>query len=219
MARRGRRPISAGRGFVLSRCRPETAAAWGRRSLGAVTVAPLEGWTVVMPTGPARARYPYDDAMASLAGRPAGVWMRPTLGFFQLGRQAVLTVNPAAWRAVTRWAIWTPREGLVAPVGLPAARPGDLLAASGVAIGESERSEHEPAAGLRAVLRNGDNDALGVLGEVLEILDLPGLELLTGQTYVADLPGARVIEPAGRHARAFDRLVAEEARHRIELEA
>lgn len=252
-ARRGRRAISIGRGFVLSRCRPETAIAWSRRGLGAATVAPLEGWTVVMPTGPARARYPYDDAVASLAGRPVGLWMRPAIGVFQLGRQAVLTVHPDAWRAVQRWAIWTPRDGLVAPIGLAAARPADLVAAAGLleesgrapttgqaghAGQEGPRAGHDAAstggplaatgstglaadapARLRAVLRHGDNDATGVLAGVLDILELPGAQLLTGEVSVEDLPGARLVEPAGRHARAFDRLVSDEARHRIEMEA
>ncbi len=249
-ARRGRRAISIGRGFVLSRCRPETAIAWSRRGLGAATVAPLEGWTVVMPTGPARARYPYDDAVTSLAGRPAGLWMRPAIGVFQLGRQAVLTVHPDAWRAVQRWAIWTPRDGLVAPIGLAAARPADLVAAAGLleesgrapTTGEAGQGGHRdgrdaastdgrlaatgstgPAADaparLRAVLRDGDNDATGVLARVLDILELPGAQLLTGEVSVEDLPGARLVEPAGRHARAFDRLVSDEARHRIEMEA
>lgn len=256
-ARRGRRAISSGRGILLSRCRPETAVAWARRGLGGVIVAPLEGWTVVMPIGPARARYPYDDAVASMAGRPAGMWMRPTLGFLQLGRQAAITVHPAAWRAVPRWAMWTPRDGLVPPVGLPDARPSDLLTAAGFIgpdaiehagdqaatgtdsstatptatdptelTGRAARRSGTDGAGcgeraeqLRARLRSGDGDAIGVLRDVLDLLDLPGATLLTGDVDAGDLPGARLVEPAARHARAFDRLVTEEARHRTEMEA
>ncbi len=197
---------------------------WSRRGLGSVTVAPWDGWTVVMPTGPARARYPYDDAVASLAGRPVGVWMRPALGFFQLGRQAVVTVHPAAWRAVPRWAIWTVRDGLVPPIGLPAARPADLIAAAGLADDDAAGSLDAPgqaalAERLRLTLRDGDGDAVGVLRAVLDTLSLPGIDLLTGDVEIGQLPGARVVDPAPRHARAFDRVVAEEARHRIELEA
>lgn len=236
-ARRGRRAISTGRGILLSRCRPETAAAWARRGLGAVTIAPLEGWTVIMATGPARARYPYDDAVTTLAGRPVGVWMRPTLGFFHLGRQGVVTVHPATWRAVARWAIWTPRDGLVAPVGLPAARPEDLLAAAGAQTSPGhgwraddpgshaptlERGDGPPeaqrVAALRAALRDGDTDALDVLRTVMDILAMPGHELLSGAADIAALPGARLLEPAPRHARAFDALVSEATRHDIELE-
>lgn len=214
--------------MLLSRCRPETAVAWSRRGLGRVTVASLDGWTIVMPTGPARARYPYDDAVASFAGRPVGLWMRPALGFVQLGRQAAVTVHPAAWRAVQRWAIWTVRDGLVPPIGLPAARPADLIAAAGLgddadSAGSLDRLDESAQAALaerlRATLRDGDGDALGVLRTVLDTLSLPGIDLLTGETQIGQLPGARVVDPAPRHARAFDRIVAEEARHRIELEA
>lgn len=210
-ARRGRRPISTGRGLVLSRCRPETALAWGRRGLGAVTVATLEGWTVVVPTGPARARYPYDDAVRSLAGRPVAVWMRPAIGLFHLGRQAVVTVQPDGWRPVQRWAMWTPRDGLVQPAGLASARPGDLLAAAGADAGLA------PA--LREAFGDTQPDAGAVLHRVLDVLGLPGGELLSGERDVADLPGARVAEPAPRHARAFDRIVSDETRHRTETEA
>lgn len=240
-----------------------------------------------MPSGPARARYPYDDAVASMAGRPAGVWMRPTLGFFQLGRQATVTVHPAAWRSVPRWAIWTPRDGLVPPVGLPGARPADLLTAAGLlgadsaqdsardsardsakdAIRDSardssaasvasadsasvsadsaaasavdsavdsaldsaldsgagtalpEREAAQRSQRLRDRLRDGRGDAITLLRDVLDLLDLPGAPLLSGDLDITDLPGARLVEPAARHARAFDRLVSEEARYRIEMEA
>lgn len=185
-----------------------------------------------MPSGPARARYPYDDAVASMAGRPAGLWMRPTLGFFQLGRQAAITVHPDAWRAVPRWSIWTPRDGLVPPVGLPAARPADLLTAAGSVDRRTDRADHRAAdraapdeserarsERLRARLRDGHGDALQVLRDVLDLLDLPGAGLLSAEVDIADLPGARLVEPAARHARAFDRLVSEETRHRIEMEA
>ncbi len=210
-ARRGRRPFAGGRGLILSRCRPETVVAWGRRGLGAVTVATLDGWTVVAPTGPARARYPYDDAVQSIAGRPAGLWMRPAIGAFHVGRQAVLTVHPAGWRPIQRWAMWTPRDGLVPPAGLAPARPADLLAAAGADL--------DLAPQLRAAFRDSLPDAAAVLRSALDVLGLPGIAVLTGETDIADLPDARIVEPAPRHARAFDRLLADEARHRIEMEA
>lgn len=210
-ARRGRRPISSGRGLILSRCRPETALAWGRRGLGAVTVATLDGWTLVVPTGPARARYPYDDAVRTHAGRPVTVWMRPTIGLFHLGRQAVVTVQPDGWRPVQRWALWTPRDGLVQPAGLASARPSDILAAAD--------ADPTLAPALRAAFGDAQPDAGAVLRAVLDVLGLPGGSLLSGEVDVADLPGARVAEPAPRHARAFDKIVADEARHLIETEA
>ena len=176
-----------------------------------MTVATLEGWTVVVPTGPARARYPYDDAVRTLAGRPVAVWMRPSIGLFHLGRQAVVTVQPDGWRPVQRWAMWTPREGLVQPAGLPSARPTDILAAAGADGGLA------PA--LREAFGDAQPDAAAVLDSVLDVLGLPGSDLLSGERDVADLPDARVAHPAPRHARAFDRLVSDEARHLTDTEA
>ncbi len=188
--------------------------AWARRGLGPLVVGPLEGWTVVLPDGPPAARFPYDDAVRTLAGRPVGVRMRPALGFFQVGRQAVVTVHPEAWRAVERWAIWTPRDALVVAPGLPTARPSDLVLAAGLHGEAAARAEGN----LRALLANGGLDAFEVLASVLVELGLPGRDLLTGQIGAADLPGARRVVPKERHARAFERLVQEEERYRLEME-
>lgn len=199
---------------MLSGCRQESAVAWARRGLGPLVVAPLEGWTVVLPDGPPAARFPYDDAVRTLAGRPVGVRMRPALGFFQVGRQAVLTVHPEAWRAVERWAIWTPRDALVVTPGLPTARPSDLAVAAGLEGAAAQRA----AENLRVLLANGGLDAAEVLAAALVELGLPGRELLTGEVGAADLAGARRIVPKERHARAFERLVQEEERYRLEME-
>ena len=181
---------------MLSGCRQESAVAWARRGLGPLVVAPLEGWTVVLPDGPPAARFPYDDAVRTLAGRPVGVRMRPALGFFQVGRQAVLTVHPEAWRAVEHWAIWTPRDALVVTPGLPTARPSDLAAAAGLEGAAAQRA----AENLRVLLANGGLDAAEILAAALVELGLPGRELLTGEVGAADLAGARRIV-AGRIGR------------------
>lgn len=188
--------------------------AWARRGLGPLVVAPFEGWTVVLPDGPPAARFPYDDAVRTLAGRPVGVRMRPALGFFQVGRQAVVTVHPEAWRAVERWAVWTPRDALVVTPGLPSARPSDLVLAAGLDGEAAERA----GGNLRGVLANGGLDAAEVLAAVLMELGLPGRALLTGEIGVADLTGARRVVPKERHARAFERLLQEEERYRLEVE-
>lgn len=205
----GRRRRSAtGRGFVLSQGRPEAAAAWGRRGLGPVLIGALEGWTVVVPDGQPKARFPYDDAVRTLAGRPVGLRMRPSLGFFQVGRQAVVTVHPQAWRAVERWAAWTPRDGLVPLPGLPTAHPLDLVEAAGLPPERQARA----AANLHEIFANGGLSAPEVLAAVLLELGLPGRELLAGELAPSDLPGVRRVTPRDRHARSFDRLVLEERR-------
>lgn len=205
---------ATGRGFVLSACRPDMAVAWAKRGLGPMLVAQLDGWTVVAPDGPPKARFPYDDAVRTLAGRPVGMRMRPALGFFQVGRQAVVTCHPAPWRAVERWAVWTPRDGFVSIPGLPTARAGDLVTAAGLDVTRAFRAEDA----LREAFADGGSDAQTVLATTLLELGLPGRELLTEQTRVADLPGARRIVPKDRHARSFDKLVQEEERYRLEEE-
>jgi len=197
---------------VLSQCRPEVALAWARRGLGPMLVGQLDGWTVVAPDGPPKARFPYDDAVRTLAGRPAGMRMRPALGFFEVGRQAVVTCHPPQWRAVQRWAVWTPREGSVSIPGLPTARPVDLAAAAGLDVVRAIRAE----TALHDIFADGSSDASAVLAAALLELGLPGRELLAGESAVADLPGVRRVVPKDRHARSFDKLVQEEERYRLE---
>ncbi len=187
---------------------------WARRGLGAVVIAPLEGWTVIVPDGPPAARFPYDDAVRTLAGRPVSVRMRPALGFFRVGRQAVVTVHPAPWRAVERWAVWTPRDAMVATPGLPTARSSDLVYAAGLDGARGMRAGEN----LRDILGHGGLDAATVLASVLAELGLPGRGLLAGDTAAADLPGARRIVPRERHARAFERLLDDVERYDDEVE-
>lgn len=198
----------------MSGCRPEAALAWARRGLGPATVASLDGWTLVTPAGQPAARPPYADAVRVLAGRPVGLRMRPALGFFQVGRQAVVTVHGRRWRAVTRWAMWTPGEALVTVSDLAPARPIDIIAAAAT-VPPEEVDDTERV--LRAILRDGGRDAPGVLAALFAALGLPGIEVLAGLTDPTELPGAQTVAPHPRHARAFDRVVVEENRYRAEL--
>lgn len=201
--------------MVLSGCRPEAAVAWAGRGLAPLTVASVDDWTVVMPAGRPAARSPYDEAVRVLAGRPVGLRMRPALGFFQLGRQAVITVHPARWRAVQRWAVWTPRDALVHLPDLPVARPIDIVEAARTLPAEAlALAERE----IRGILQDGARDAPGVILATLATLGLPGAEVLSGRVDITTLPGSQVVVPNPRHARAFDRVLTEETRHRAELE-
>lgn len=199
---------------MLSQCRPEVAVAWAKRGLGPALIGQMDGWTVVVPDGPPKARFPYDDAVRTLAGRPVGLRMRPALGFFQVGRQAVVTCHPAQWRAVERWAVWTPRDGFVSIPGLPTARPSDLVASAGLDVVRAIRAE----LALHDIFGDGGSDAEAVLAATLLELGLPGRDLVAGEARVADLPGERRIIPKDRHARYFDKLVREEERYRLEEE-
>ncbi len=202
---RGRRRAAIGRGIVLSAGRIESAASWARRGLGELTMAAVEGWTMISATGPAQARYPYDDAVRTLAGRPVSWRMRPALGFFKVGAQAVIVLHPAGMRPVVRWLIWTPHHGLVAPEGLPAARIPDVVVVSGL----DTRVQARAAAALAALLRRADLEAAQILTGALDILALPGAGVLTGDTCITTLPGARSVSPKARYAREFDRLLDE----------
>lgn len=200
LARRSASTTVTGEGIVLTRARPDAVVAWAKRGIGPLVVAPAGEWTLVGPGGRPRARYPYDDAVRTLAGRPVSRRMRPALGFFRVGRQAVVTWHPRRRLAQTRWLIWTPRDGVVAPRGLPAARPEDVAAAAG----------RPKACGLvEEILGDAGATAPEIIAALLGVLDLPGLEVLTGQSSAADLPEARLVVPADRYARAFDRIVRE----------
>ncbi|GMA40014.1 hypothetical protein [Mobilicoccus caccae] len=191
-----------GEGIVLTRARAEVVAGWARRGLGPLVVVPAQGWTLVSPGGRPKARYPYDDAVRTLAGRPVSYRMRPALGFFRVGKQAVVTLHAKRRLAPTRWMIWTPRDGLVTPKGLPVARPADVVRAAG-------SDSPEVLARVEEIVGDVGAGAPEILAALLGVLDLPGLDVLTGRAVAADLPEARLIVPADRYARAFDKIVRE----------
>lgn len=200
---------------MLSTGRVPAAVAWAKRGLGEVTVAPVEGWTIVSATGVAQARYPYDDAVRTLAGRPVSWRMRASLGFFRVGSQAVIVLHPRGWRPVVRWLIWTPRNGRVPPDGLPEAEVADVVIVAGL----DQSLQARAATSLTALLERGEGTADDILREALEILALPGAELLAGKADIRALPGARVVPPKPRFAREFDKLIDELERERSETEA
>lgn len=204
------------RGILLSAGRVDWAVSWAKRGLGPLTVAPLDGWTLIVPAGPPMARPPYDDPVRTLAGRPVGMGMRPAIGLFQVGRQAVVTVQAGRWRPVHRWAIWTRHDALVNTPDLPPARTTDMVAVA-ASVGGALIAGAEPA--LRELWHDGSIQPAAVLEGTFRLLGLPGHEVLTGEREAATLPGARTLEPNPRHARAFDKLIEEQARERAEQEA
>lgn len=205
----------SGRGFVLSTARPETVLPWARRGIAPLAVAELDGWSVIAPAGRPMARPPYDDPVRTLAGRPVGLRMRPALGFFRVGRQAVVVVHSRRWRAVPRWAVWTPHDGAVTMSGFPTAHPDDLVTVAGT-LPAPARAGAE--ADLALLWGDGSLDAVRVLTSTLSILGLPGAEIIESITEVSDIPGARILRPKERHARAFDKLIEEQSRYAQEAE-
>lgn len=199
LARRGAAGTVTGEGVVLTRAGADKVAAWARRGLGPVVVVPVRGWTLVCPGGRPKARYPYDDAVRTLAGRPVSHAMRPAVGFFRVGKQAVVTVHPRRRWAATRWLIWTPWDGIVTPKGLAVATPLDVARGLG-------KNTPETLALVEEILADTGAVAKDVLAALLGVFEVPGVDVLAGVN-AADLPGAVLVVPPDRYARAFDRVL------------
>lgn len=199
-------------GLLLLRGAVPDVAAWARKGVVPVTVAALEGWTVVLGNGPSRAQPPYDDALTMLAARRVPARMRPALGFFVIDGRAVVTAQSGPrHRRGPRWVVWDPEHGVLRPPGLPVAPPAQLVQAAG----GGSRSE------LVEILRERHLDPARLLAAVTVTLGLPGGRLLVRPEEVADLEGAVEKEPDPVQVRYFDDTVrdAVELRRELELEA
>ena len=205
------RPAWQGRGMLLLQGDPDPVASWAQRGLMPVHVVPLPGWTAVLPAGPSRALPPYDDTLKTLAGRPVPSRLRSAIGLFAVDANAVINAQVSGWRAKRRWFVWSPGEGVVQPQQLVAGRPADLIAAAGT-------QERGARSLVRDILVDGGGDAPGLLDDLLDLLALPGAELLNGVQDPCTVPGSRVVEPGEQHVARFERIITDEARHRAELE-
>ncbi|HEY5249933.1 MAG TPA: hypothetical protein VIJ15_15950 [Dermatophilaceae bacterium] len=197
--------------MLLLQGEPDLVASWAQRGLMPVHVVPLAGWTAVLPAGPSRASPPYDDTVKTFAGRPVPSRLRSAIGLFAVDGIAVITAHLSGWRARQKWFVWSPGEGVVQPRQLVAGRPADLIAASGT---------HESGARslVRDILIDGGGDAPGLLSDLLDLLDLPGSDLLNGGQDPLTVRRSMRVEPAEQYIARFERIVAEETRHRAELE-
>ena len=195
-------PAADGRGLLLVSGGAARVGAWLRRGLVACRVVPLGRWTAIVPAeSMSRARPPYDDPLTVLTARRLPARLRPGFGLFTSGERAVVSVQPRGFRAAQRWLVWEPGAGVVPTPGLRAARPADLARVVG------------GGRGLGAALAEAGGDAEQLLLRVMTALGLPGADLLTGTA-----PAGPVVAPSGRTVARFEARVAEEARHRAELE-
>ena len=117
----------------------------------------------------------------------------------------MVTVQGPGWRTAVRWLVWEPGVGLVRPPAwswpaLPTCSP--RLAPDG-----------EPRA-VAEVVAGRDGRADGVIVDLLAVLGLPGADLVG--------PGVglrgQVVAPTAQAVARFDARMAEQARHRSELE-
>lgn len=205
------RSARRGRGLLLLRGRPDAVATWSRRGLVPVHVLPLPGWTAVVPAGPSRAHPPYDDALSVLAARPVAGRLRAAIGMFLVDDRAVVSLQPAGWRAIQRWFVWEPGQGLLRVPRLAPGRPAELVEVAGL----RDRRAAEHATGL---LHDPGGDAAGLLRALMEVLDLPGATLLQGAAAARGAEGARLVEPEEHHLATFDSIASDEARLRAEME-
>ena len=140
-----------------------------------------------------------------LAARPVPRRLRSALGFFTIDGRAVLTVQGQGWRPVVRWLVWEPGTGLVRAPDLELARPSDLLAAAG---------RHGDPRAVADVVATRDGRADVIITDLLSVLGLPGADLVG--------PGVglrgQVVAPTAQAVARFDARMAEQARHRSELE-
>jgi hypothetical protein len=197
--------------MLLLQGAPSAVVSWAQRGLLPVHVVPLHGWTAVLPAGPSQAEPPYDDTLKALAGRPVSSRLRPAIGLFAVDGNAVVSVHRSGWRATQRWFVWAPGEGVLQPRQLVAGRPADLVAASGTRDRTARRW-------VRELLVDGDGDAAHFLAGLLELLALPGSDLLDGRRDPAATRGYTMVEPAEQHVALFEKIINDEARHRAELE-
>jgi hypothetical protein len=199
-------PAQEARGLLLVSGETGPVSTWVRRGLVACQVIPLGPWTAVLPTeSSSRAESPYDDAVTVLAARPVPRRLRSALGFFTIDGRAVVTVQGGGWRSGVRWLVWEPGAGQVRAPDLELARPSDLLAAAGRA--------GDPRA-VAEVVGSRDGRADVVITQLLAVLGLPGADLVG--------PGVglrgQVVAPTAQAVARFDARMAEQARHRSELE-
>lgn len=190
---------------------PDAVSTWARRGLAPVHVVPLDEWTAVLPAGPSRARPPYDDTIQTLAGRPVASRLRSAIGLFAVDGHAVVTVHPSGWRAIPRWFVWSPGRGVARVSHLAPGRPADLLSAAGIPDGRVGRD-------IRDVLAEAAGDADRVLGDLMDVLMLPGSELFDGGQSPAAAPGSTLVEPDEEQIVKFERIVSDLALHRSEME-
>ena len=199
-------PARDARGLLLVRAKPGPVSGWVRRGLVACDVVPLGEWTALLPAERAsRASAPYDDAIAVLAGRPLTLRLRPALGFFVVDHRAVISLQPRGLRPSHHWLVWEPGTGPVRTPGLSVVRPPELVAAA---------RSRTSASAVHQVLKDDSGDAPGLLRRVLEVLALPGTDLLTP----SDAPRGLVVAPTAQAVARFESRMAEQAQHRAELE-
>lgn len=188
--------------LLLVRGDTDAVARWLAKGVTPAVVAPgPDGWVTVAPaTAFSLAAPPYDDAASTLLARPVPRRHRPALGLRVMGPRLLVCVVGDAVAARPGWLAWEPVRGLIRPGGLPTASIDALARAAGHA-GSNRHTVEE----LRQVLHAPQGRAIEVAGELLDVLRLPGFDLLSGEGAPGDRPGARRVDPEQHYVAAFER--------------
>lgn len=206
----GPRPSAGGErsGLLLLRGPLPEVAPWVRRGVVPATVAPLEGWTAVVPEVRSLADPPYTDGGLLMAGRLVSRKLGPALGFWVVDGRALITCQTRG-RGGVRWVVWEPERGIVSPPGLPSAGP--------VTLQRLARGGHRRE--LVEILHELYVQPDRLLAAVVSVLELPGAKLLVNPDGVDALPGAVPVQPAPKEIGYFNDAVRDAVTLRQELEA
>lgn len=195
-------------GLLLLRGHLPEVASWVRRGVVPATVAPLQGWTAVVPEVRSLADPPYTDGGLLMAGRFVPRKLGPALGFWVVDGRALITVQTKG-RGGIRYVVWEPERGLVTPPGLTIAGPVTLQR---IARG-GNRAE------LVEILRELYVQPDRLLAAVVSVLGLPGARMLVDPAKAQTADGAQSVLPAPKEVGYFNDAVRDAVALRQELEA
>lgn len=160
-----------GTGGLWLKANPAEVADWIRAGVVPAVVTACPGWSVVCPSAEPETPAPYDDATLLMAARHVPARLGPAVGFFEIGRRAVITVQLPSRRRRVRWLVWERGRGLMPAPGLSQAPLPLLLRATG----RGSRQE------LQEILDERDLAPHILLAAVAAVLELPRPRLLIDQ--------------------------------------
>lgn len=194
-------------GMWLSRATTHDVDLWAAKSVVPVLVHRLGRHTVLVPRGRSAVGAPYDDAAMMCAARPAPVKLSPAIGFWVIDDRAVITVQSKQWRRQVRWVIWDPHVGILRPPGVDIASPQQVLSAAR----GGNRDE------LIDLLAERHHPPQRLLSEIVNLLGLPGADVLLNSALLGSWEGAHAHEPDDREVDFFEDAVKDAVALRREL--
>lgn len=191
----------------LSRAVTSDVDHWAAKSVVPVLVHRLGLHTVLVPRGRSAVGAPYDDAAMMCAARPSPIKLAPAIGFWVIDDRAVITVQSKHWRRQIRWVIWDPQVGVLRPPGVDIASPQQVLAAAR----GGNRNE------LVEMLAERRHPPQRLLSAIMNVLGLPGADVVLDPSLVESWESAHAHEPDDREVHFFEDAVKDAVALRREL--